>query len=360
MFEPRLDVAALDQPLRLLERARTDVAELDVPPILARWLARQSEVRRAHMSTRIEGNPLTEAQVRVTLAAPPTTPDAAQLENLDYRTASDLVRQVAGGPATEIDGGLIRALHFVCIRSTDRHGTAGQYRTEQNAVMSGRTVLYLPPHPSDVPSLMDDLVRWLRAQRAQLHPLVLAAVAHLEFVSVHPFDDGNGRTARLVTAYFLARGGWLLRDLVSSEEVFGTDIAAYYAALQAAQGDRYPGQRPDVTAWVRWFLGGLLAEAETTIGAVRTYPDTFAEVSAAYADEGEPGRLAHAMWPVVLFGEVTTAEYAAAAGVSRPTAVSDLNRLVRSGILHRVGRGPATRYVSAQPWTPVRRADLRS
>jgi Fic family protein len=358
MYQPRLDVAALAPQIARLEAARREILEREVAPVLARWLAQDTEVRGAHMSTRIEGNPLTEAEVRATLASPPAAPDASQRENLDYRMAGRLARQLAGDPSMDVDGGLVRALHFLCVRSTDPHGTAGQYRVRQNQVGRGRRV-YVPPHPSNVPGLMDDLVRWLRERRGTLHPLILAAAAHLEFVSIHPFDDGNGRTARALTLYFVARGDWLFRDMVSSEEVFGGDVAAYYDALQSAQGDRYPGQASEITPWLRWFLDRLAEEAETTIGALRAYPETIAEIAAAYLDDGDPGRVAHALMPIALFGELTSAEYAAGAGVSRPTAVHDLNHLVDAGVLRRVGAGPATRYVSARPFTPLRREDLR-
>ncbi|MDP6605893.1 MAG: Fic family protein, partial [Dehalococcoidia bacterium] len=206
-FDPKIDFDKLQPLIDSLEEARQEVYALDVPSMLERWLQRFTEARGAHMSTRIEGNPMTEEEVRGIFARPERGSDVAELENLNYRDAVRFARQYADDPSADIDGGFLRALHFVIVREVDRYGSGGRYRFEQNVVRSGQHDVFRPPPPTDVARLMNDLVTWLRASRGSVHPLVLAAVAHIEFVNVHPFDDGNGRTARAITAYFLAGGG---------------------------------------------------------------------------------------------------------------------------------------------------------
>ncbi len=343
-FQPRIDADALRPLIADLEERRQRIEALDVPPLLARWLRRITEARGAHMSTRIEGNPMTEQEVREAFARPERRTEVAEIENLNYRDAVQFASQVAGDARMAgLDAGLVRALHFLILRDVDRYGTAGQYRTKQNAVRHAGETIYLPPAPSDVAGLMDDLVAWIgEAARGTAHPLVVAAVAHAEFINIHPFDDGNGRTGRALTSFLMYRGGWWLRGFVSAEQVFGSDVQSYYSALRAF-GTKYPGQEVDYTEWARWFLDGLLRQADARLEEASQQVGR--EALATIGDRGQRERLATALTYASLFGTVTSREYAAEAGVSVATAVSDLNWLVAAGHLERLGSGRATRYV---------------
>ncbi|MGE0228505.1 MAG: Fic family protein [Dehalococcoidia bacterium] len=344
-FEPGVRIDTLHPTLADLDERRQRIEALDVPPLLARWLRRITEARGAHMSTRIEGNPMTEQEVREVFARPERRTEVAEIENLNYRDAVQFASQVAGDASMPLglDAGLVRALHFLILRDVDRYGTAGQYRTKQNAVRHAGETIYLPPPPSEVAPLMEALVAWIaEAGRGGSHPLVVAAVAHAEFINIHPFDDGNGRTGRALTSLLMFRGGWWLRGFVSAEQVFGSDVRAYYGALRAF-GAKYPGAGVDYTEWVRWFLDGLLRQAEARLDEAARQVGR--EAFAGIGDSGQRERLATALTYASLFGTVTSREYAAEAGVSAATAVSDLNWLVAAGHLERLGSGRATRYV---------------
>ncbi len=335
-FNPSIDEGSLRPLLDDLERLRQEIGALDPPTPLIGWLRRNVEARGAHMSTRIEGNPLTESEVRELFARHQETLDRSELENLDYRDAARFARQVANDPTAEVDAGLIRALHYLVVRSTYPFDSAAQWRTSQNRVADqhGRTV-YLPPPPVSVPAQMNEFIEWLAEHRRSTPHLVLAAVAHLQFVNIHSFDDGNGRTARALTAYFLERHGWGLRGIVSSEAVFGRDRAAYYAALTAA-GGRYEDRVREMTLWCEWFIRGLAVEAAASLGFVQRWTDHVApgsgqDVNAGYAY-------------LALAGSVSRAEYVDAMRVSPATAVNQLNALVKEGLAVREGRGRSTRY----------------
>ena len=359
-FQPILDLDRLTPLLGHLGRMRQDLDALTIPPALQRWIEAQTEARGAHMSTRIEGNRMTEPEVRHLFARAEGegASTRAELENLDYRDAARFARQAAADFHADIDGGLIRGLHFLTVRTTDRTTAAGQYRTRQNVVLDGRGgAVYMPPPPGDVPGLMSGLVLWTRQQRGTLHPLVIAAVVHAEFVKVHPFDDGNGRTARALTVYFCERGGWLLRRLVSVEQVFAEPVAEYYANLNTL-GDRYPLTPPDMTAWCEWFLERLAAHVERALRLHRAYAAWIEAEQADLDEKGLPARLVWALIHVSLFGEVSAREYELAAGVKRATAVSDLNLGVAAGRLARTGSGPATRYRLPEGVPAVRVSDF--
>ncbi|MBM4409944.1 MAG: Fic family protein [Chloroflexi bacterium] len=345
-FQPALDLARLTPLLDDLGRLRQELDALDIPPTLQRWLQVQTEARGAHMSTRIEGNLMTEPEVRNLFARPQGegAGTRAELENLDYRDAARFARQAGGDFHADIDGGLIRALHFLTVRTTDHTTTAGQYRTRQNVVLDGqRGRAYLPPPPGDVPKLMTDLVLWARHQRGKTHPLVIAAVMHAEFVKIHPFDDGNGRTARALTVYFFERGGWLLSRLVSIEQVFAEPMSEYYANLNAL-GDRYPLTPPDLTGWCEWFFDRLEKHVGRAVAVVETHSEATERFEQVLLDRNLPARLAWAVRAMYFFGEVTAKDYEHAAGIARATAVHDLNELMARTRVERVGSGPTTKY----------------
>lgn len=339
-----LNPAVALEPLRPLlgelERLRQEIEALEVPAPLDEWLRRNVEARGAHMSTSIEGNPLTEPEVRELFVRPREVVDRAEKENLDYRDAARFARAIAGDFHADFDGGLVRALHYLVVRSTYRYGEPAQWRTAQNRVSSpsGETV-YLPPPPGDVPRLMSDLEAWLQGQRTQLHPLLLAAIAHIEFVNIHPFDDGNGRTARAITTYFAERGGWGLRGFVSSEAVFGLDRQEYYRRLSSL-GYRYDDRGDDLSDWCEWVLRAFAIEAATACGVVRKWVD--------HLNEGPSTRWAATVnrgyMYLALNREVSRAEYVAAVGVSPGTAVKQLNILIENMGGDRIGAGRSTRY----------------
>lgn len=343
-FSPILNLDTLTPLVERLEQRRRQVIALEVAPELHQSLLGTVEARAAHLSTLIEGNAMTEAQVTTLFAEGRASPTREEGENLDYRDAARCAAQLAGDLSADIDGGLIRALHYIVVRSTDHTKTAGRYRTTQNVIASATRIVFCPPSPGDVPDLMSDLIAWLRAQRGVLHPLILAAVAHVEFIKVHPFDDGNGRTGRALTRYFMLRGNWGLRGYVSAEEIFGTDIPAYYANFNAL-GDTYPLRPPDLTAWVTWFLDRLDDRCILQIAKIEAYSEVLARYFQAANRQGPlPERIKRAMGIAYLRRSVGSAEYAKDVWVSLPTAVSDLNRLVDRGVLIRVGNGRSVRY----------------
>lgn len=345
-YTPILNIARLQPLLDELEVLRAEIGALDVPTLLEPWLRQQTEARGAHMSTSIEGNPMTEPEVRELFAGPGASSDRVERENLDYRDGARFARQVADDQSTVFDAGLLRAFHFLAVHTTDRYDSAGQFRNGQNVVRdaSGGTA-YMPPPPGKVAGRVSDMIAWLQPRLdAPVHPLIRAAVSHLEFVSIHPFDDGNGRTARLLTVHFAARGGWNMRGFVTSEAAFGRNRMRYYDALQRQQGGRYPiAPSPDVTGWCEWVLRRFAIEAATAIGVVTEWGKFLNRL------QGSPWARhfgAGSMY-LALTGSASRSEYVRANGVSPATAVSHLNFMVQLGIARRIGRGRSTRYVIA-------------
>lgn len=244
--------------LTRIERAR---GFLEAAQLSADWIAGMQQralVLEAHYSTHIEGTHLTLEQSEKLLSGEPllgVDPDDAR-ELLNYRDAFDLVTGYLGSgePITE---GLIREIQKRLVRWVrGDSGSPGEYRHIQNYVANSLTkkIIYTPPSPLEVPAQMADLVAWLRTETA-IHPVLIAGIAQFQLVQIHPFVDGNGRTARLLSALCLYRSGYDFKRLFTISEYYDRDRSAYYRALQAVRE-----QNLDLTGWLEYFCEGLATQ----------------------------------------------------------------------------------------------------
>ena len=139
------------------------------------------------------------------------------------------------------------------------------YREAQNVIRESGSgsIVYLPPEAHDVPGMMRDLVAWIgdELDSGELPVPIIAGLAHYQFATIHPYLDGNGRTARLLTTLILRRTGYGLKGIYSLDEHYAKNLAAYYAALTVGTHNYYDGRAEgDVTPFVSYFCVGM-AEA---------------------------------------------------------------------------------------------------
>jgi Fic family protein len=122
----------------------------------------------------------------------------------------------------------------------------------------------MPPESKDVAGLMSDLVVWLEDKKTELPCPILAAIAHYQFATIHPYYDGNGRTARLLAALVLYQGGYDLKGLFSLEEYYARNMQAYYDAISRGDHHNYYFGRAsaDITLWIEYFVLGMLDSFE--------------------------------------------------------------------------------------------------
>ena len=114
---------------------------------------------------------------------------------------------------------------------------------------------YIPPEYSDIPSLLDELVTYVNT--TDDHPLIIAAVVHYQLVTIHPFEDGNGRTARLLSGYIMDLKGYGFNGIGSLEEYFAYDVDQYYNSIQMGLPSLYYSGRdnpPHPEIWINYFL----------------------------------------------------------------------------------------------------------
>ncbi|HLH12976.1 MAG TPA: Fic family protein [Methylovirgula sp.] len=246
------------------------------------------------------------------------------------------------------------AAMFPTGRSGMKRIKAGGWRDDKSGTMQvvsgpvGRErVHYEAPPAHRVASEMKAFLDWFNGEAA-IDPVLKAAVAHLWFVTVHPFDDGNGRIARTIADMALARSEGTAQRFYSMSAQIRQERSAYYDILESTQkGDL------DITSWLEWFLGCLDRAFD---GAERTLANVFRKArfwekhaGAAFNDRQRDmlNRLLNGFE-----GKLTTSKWAQIEKCSQDTALRDIDDLVQRGILRKdPAGGRSTSYSLAEPWS---------
>lgn len=143
-----------------------------------------------------------------------------------------------------------------------------KYRDEQNVIRDGRTrtIIYMPPEAKDVEDLIDGMLSWINTN-TELPSPIRASIIHYQFATIHPYYDGNGRTARLLTTLILHLGGYDLKGLYSLEEYYARNLRDYYDAISVeASHNYYEGRaESDITKWIEYFVEGMAVSFENVL-----------------------------------------------------------------------------------------------
>jgi len=250
-----------------IELARGVIKLLPLPPDQAFFLRHRARFRSMMSSTAIEGNTLGDQDSLRAIVRPEDSLADMQQERRNYWRALEWMEKQADRPGP-IAEDYIRELHAIIdVRVVGRRGRKSAYRTLECPVVdkSMGAIDYGPPTPRDVPGLMHDLVAWLHSSQALALPVPVRAglLAH-RFVSIHPFEDGNGRTTRALATSELWKGGYDMRGFLSLEEFYAIDRPRYYRSLQMGLPvNFYEGRHdPDHTEWLEYFLSSMAEAAD--------------------------------------------------------------------------------------------------
>lgn len=215
----------------------------------------------------------------------------------------------------------------------------GRYRSGEMQVVSGamgrEKVHYEAPAPERVPEEMARFIAWLNENNASLDPVLKAGIAHLWFVSIHPFDDGNGRITRAITEMLLCRADGSGKRFYSMSYQISLEKNKYYDVLEKTQKGN-----GDITEWLLWFLDCLDKAIESTT-------ETLSSVlsKARFWDVHKEDRFNERQMKIVnmlfddFFGKLTTSKWAKIAKCSSDTALNDINDLISKGVLKKNEEG---------------------
>lgn len=247
-----------------IDRNRYKVSEATLPVAVASKLRKNSKKKSSYASTKIEGNPLSEKQVdevidsderkhylkpeqevrNYFLALNYLEEKAAKKEQFSKKLILDVQKYVEKGASKEKIG----------LRGPMPPGVLFAVYDSQTGKPD-----YIPPEYIDIPDLLDELVEYVNT--TDDHPLIVAAIVHYQLVTIHPFEDGSGRTARLLSGYILDINGYGFNGIGSLEEYFAYDIEEYYESIQMGLPSLYYSGRdnpPHPEIWINYFLRMVL------------------------------------------------------------------------------------------------------
>jgi len=352
--------------LMTVEGARRLVDVLPLPPAGVLGLKQVARQKSSRASVAIEGNPLNLQQAFKAIAGSDRSPSEHQQEVRNYWRALEWLEDW-NSKKNIITEEFIKKLHSIIVVQTGggRRREESQYRHVDCPVVDTATgvIEYGPPEPKDVHKLMADLVAWLNLKEvaALPGPIRAALLAH-RFVSIHPFNDGNGRTTRALATAELWRSGYYMQGFLSVEELYDERRNDYYDNLQMGlPWNFYDGRHdPDHTPWVEYFVSTLSEASEKIrIEAERLY-QTQAKESAPWSElsRRQQQLLVRLTTRALDLGTseatLTPGEIMEWFDVSKPTAHEWLKEWVAEGFVEPFNPGERTRYyILASNWRAV-------
>jgi len=262
MFSPKFNITnRILINIGKIEAAKELIENAPLVPAYEAKFREEAIIRTVHHGTHIEGNPLEVKEVEKVLAGQDVAArDRDVQEILNYREVLKYIDSKRDEPITEK---ILLETHKLTTKKTLAAEQCGKYREIPVRVTNTKTgeTSYLPPPPNQIVEKVRTLLFWLNhTGPEETHPVLKAATIHYFISAIHPFIDGNGRTARAAATLSLFRDGYDIKKFISLEEYFDRDATGYYLALQKTSNQKGAFFERDLTSWVEYFTQGLAIE----------------------------------------------------------------------------------------------------
>ena len=324
--------------LYLIKRITLLVYELNQrtsPEAVVLQLQSNARAMSVYASTTISDNSLPLIDVKKLLKEPPDNaqPNERMVLNYDH-VLSEYKKQ----PITLFSVDLIQQIHAGLMADLLPTYQVGQWRQEPVTVYEplGKESIYQPPNHEDVPALMDALVDFVQENQGVLDPMLLAGIFHKQMAIIHPFKDGNGRTARMISSLLLAGLELNTIDLCSFENYYILNVARYFQHVGLIGNYYELAPELDFTPWLVYFAEGVLGELQRvqahlsqTALSPQTELKTHHQKILETIDEQ---------------GFITDRDYSKLTNRARTTRKLDFNKLIKLGLIERQGNGRNTHY----------------
>ncbi|MBQ6436806.1 Fic family protein [bacterium] len=362
MFQPNYTIT--NNLLMYIARIEAARALIENSPLVPAWEMKFRDdalQRTVHYGTKIEGNDLTAEQARqVVMIEDSNTRTVAEKagimardrdiqEVINYRNVVWWIDQQQDlRPDQLFTEKTLKHLHELTVSRLIEDQYVGVYRDRQVVVkaVNGDEVAFRPPHSTEVPFLMKDFFAWLNSPEAQsVHPILRAAITHYQLVNIHPFIEGNGRTARAMATLVLYAARYDFKRFFSLEQYFDADVSRYYQALLSVQ----QSGSQDLTYWLEYFCYGLAIEVDKVRSQVL-------KLSKDLKLKQQLGRqVSLSERQIILLeilqhqGEITSEQaQQALPNVSTDTILRDIKDLIKKGVIQKRGVTKGVRYVLSE------------
>lgn len=349
MFKPKYNLTnSIVKKLTEIAEVKAVIETAKILPQQELKLRRQAIIRMTQSSTAIEGNVLNIAQVEALYAnkkidAPER--DIYEVEN--YLKALKYIDEVVK-KKLPISEKLILGIHKLVTNKTLSIDKSGVYRKTPVYVVKSMfghvtEVVYTGPDASKVQKLSANLVEWIiNSEKEGINPVVAAGVVHQELAAIHPFADGNGRTARALATLILYQRGYDFRRLFALEDYYNRERQDYYTAINI--GKNYEDRKVDFTPWLEYFVEGFKEEIENVKAKIKSLSR---KVAGDHINEQvflSPDQLKILDF-IDQVGRIITKDVEDVLKCPKRTAQFHLLKLKKMKMIKQVGKGPASAYV---------------
>ena len=350
MYNPKFTISnKILKNIGSIEAAKEVIENAPLVPSFEKQFQTDAIIRSVYHGTHIEGNDLSLTQTKKVLEGEDVVARARDIQEvINYRNAMTLLDELSskrGGYSTD----MFKDIHRETVQKIVAEEKVGVFRTTQVVIKEEGTgkVIFQPPPFVEVPYLLEDFFEWLNSSKVkEIHPIIKAGITHYVLVAVHPFVEGNGRTARAFASLILLRENYDIKRFFALEEHFDQDPASYYQAFSWVDSQSSNIGQRDLTPWLEYFTEVVGAELVKIKEKVRKLSiDT---------------RLKVRMGKQVALSErqMRLVEYLSDQGsaimqdlrkvlpmVSEDTVLRDLRDLMDKDIIKKEGRTKATRYL---------------
>ncbi len=246
-----------------IEAAKEVIEEAPLVPDFEKDFRSDAIVRTVYHGTHIEGNDLTLIQTKQILEGQEVYARERDIQEvINYRNVVKLLDDLSHKRG-DYDLGSLLEIHRETVRSVVPAEKSGTIRTTQVIIREEGTgkVILEPPPPFEVPYLLEDFFSWLNSPASQeIHPVIRAGIVHYVLVAIHPFVEGNGRTARAFATLVMLREGYDIKRFFAIEEHFDRDLGSYYQAFFKVDRGSPDISARDLTPWLDYFTEVVAVE----------------------------------------------------------------------------------------------------
>ena len=312
--------------------------ERHFPNTILMEMEKNAKALSVFSSTSIEGNILPLTDVRKVLKNKPENVRDTEREVINYNEALEELNQQLAKDNIEFSHDLILNTQKIVVKDLIFNSQISRYRDEPvfvNDPRTGKTV-YWPPDSEDVQDLMDDLVKFVNRGNSKTDSILKAGIFHKQFVIIHPFIDGNGRTVRLLTKVLLAKLGLNTFNLFSFENYYNSNVSMYFEKVGVFNNYYDIVNDIDFTEWLEYFTDGIINELERVskiLPKATSLRDRLEDHHYQILDMIEEK------------GVIKDVDYAKVTNRSRASRILDYRKLLDLDLIERKGKGRGTYYI---------------
>jgi len=347
MFNPKYQLTnSIVRDLTTIAECKAIIDRAKILPSAEIKLRNQALTRMTQSSTAIEGNALNLNQVEALIAGKTIeASDRDIYEVKNYLSALKYIDQIVK-KNQKLTTKTILQIHKYVTQNTllkDQSGTfrQGPVYVVRHFMGLNKKIVYTAPKAEYVPNLVNDLISWLALKEtSEINPIIIAGIVHQEIAAIHPFIDGNGRTARALSILMLYQRGYDFRRLFALEDYYNLNRENYYQAINT--GNSYNKDK-DLTTWLSYFTTGFKEEIISVKFKIQqiSLKKINKEISQIFLDDDQQRIIDF----IDKIGKITTKDVISILNIPKRTAQLKLLKLKKLNIIKQIGKGPSSEYI---------------